>query len=122
LQKGKNNDLEFPFILTNNINLNFYDFILKYFHDIGIKIDHIERFIKGYYLYNSQYYLFIDFTEDKSKNKLNEIYESVYVDELINSHNKYEVKINDDVCIFFINNLAFSNFSLSQSFNASKIN
>ena len=107
LQKGKKNDLEFPFILTNNINLNFYDFILKYFNDIGIKIYDIERFIKGYYLYNSQYYLFIDFTEEKSKNKLNEIYESLYVDELINTHNKYETKINDDVCIFFINNLQF---------------
>ena len=107
LQKGTKNDLEFPFILTNNINLNFYDFILKYFNYIGIKIDDIERFIKGYYLYNSQYYLFIDFTEEKSKNKLNEIYETLYVDELINTHNKYETKINDDVCIFFINNLQF---------------
>ena len=107
LQKGTKNDLEFPFILTNNINLNFYDFILKYFNYIGIKIDDIERFIKGYYLYNSQYYLFIDFTEEKSKNKLNEIYETLYVDELINTHNNYETKINDDVCIFFINNLQF---------------
>lgn len=107
LQKGKNNDLEFPFILNNNINLNFYDIILKYIHDNGINNCDIERFIKGYYIYNSQYFIFIDFTEEKNKNKLNEIYKSVYVDELINTHNKYEVKINDDVCVFFINNLQF---------------
>ncbi len=105
--KGNQTQLEFPYIFAENM-ADIYKTIHKFFHNFKSEFVDIERYIKGYFEFGSHIYLFIDMTEQKSKRLLSLHYDLVFVDELLNSREKYDITIAEDVSTFFLMNPIFT--------------
>lgn len=105
------NELIFPSLISNDISLDIISKISKKMKSLFYNTLSDDKFeYKGFYYYKNNIYLFFDFTNCKliiNNTYKNSIIWSILIDEIINTKNVCNIKINSDVSNFFNENPNF---------------
>jgi hypothetical protein len=105
------NELVFPSLISNDISSDIISKIDKKMKSLFYNIILDDKYeFKGVYYYNNNIYLFFDFTNCKliiNNTYKNSIIWSTLIDEIINTKNVCNIKINSNVTNFFNENTDF---------------